>query len=145
MAISLTRGVFPNTRLRRMRAKEVTRRLMREHQLGVNDLIYPMFVCEGSGERQAVGSMPGIERLSVDLIVKEAKLLAALGIPAIALFPVVGAEKKTLLAEEAYNPNGLAQTAIKAIKDAAPELGIITDVALDPYTTHGQDGSQSAG
>ncbi|MBQ0761180.1 MAG: porphobilinogen synthase [Zhongshania sp.] len=140
MAISLTRGAFPNTRLRRMRAKEVTRRLMREHQLGVNDLIYPMFVCEGSGERQAVGSMPGIERLSVDLIVKEAKLLAALSIPAIALFPVVGAEKKSLLAEEAYNPNGLAQTAIKAIKDAAPELGIITDVALDPYTTHGQDG-----
>ncbi|MFT6592842.1 MAG: porphobilinogen synthase [Zhongshania sp.] len=113
---------------------------MRENQLSVNDLIYPMFVCEGSNERQAIGSMPGIERLSIDLLTKEAKLLASLGIPAIALFPVVGSEKKSLLAEEAYNPNGLAQNAIKAIKDVAPELGIITDVALDPYTTHGQDG-----
>ena len=140
MTISLMRGAFPNTRLRRMRAKDFSRRLMRENQLGVNDLIYPMFVCEGSSERQGIGSMPGIERLSIDLLAKEAKLLASLGIPAIALFPVVGAEKKSLLAEEAYNPDGLAQNAIKAIKDAAPELGIITDVALDPYTTHGQDG-----
>ena len=140
MTISLSRGAFPSTRLRRLRAQDFSRRLMRENQLSVNDLIYPMFVCEGSNERQAIGSMPGIERLSIDLLTKEAKLLASLGIPAIALFPVVGSEKKSLLAEEAYNPNGLAQNAIKAIKDAAPELGIITDVALDPYTTHGQDG-----
>lgn len=140
MTISLTRGAFPNTRLRRMRAQDFSRRLMRENQLSVNDLIYPMFVCEGHNERQSIGSMPGIERLSIDLLAKEAKLLASLGIPAIALFPVVGSEKKSLLAEEAYNPNGLAQSAIKAIKDAAPELGVITDVALDPYTTHGQDG-----
>ncbi|CAA0113570.1 porphobilinogen synthase [Zhongshania aliphaticivorans] len=140
MTKSLERGAFPNTRLRRLRAKDFTRRLMRENQLGVNDLIYPMFVCEGSNERQAIGSMPSIERLSIDLLVKEAKLLASLGIPAIALFPVVGAGKKSLLAEEAYNQNGLAQNTIKAIKDAVPELGIITDVALDPYTTHGQDG-----
>jgi len=126
--------------MRRLRANDFSRRLMRENQLTVNDLIYPMFVCEGSNERQAVGSMPGIERLSIDLLVAEAKQLAALGIPAIALFPVVGADKKSLFAEEAYNPDGLAQRAIKAIKDAAPELGIITDVALDPYTTHGQDG-----
>jgi porphobilinogen synthase len=140
MTISLTRGAFPNTRLRRMRAQDFSRRLMRENQLSVNDLIYPLFVCEGHSERQSIGSMPGIERLSIDLLKKEAKLLASLGIPAIALFPVVGSEKKSLLAEEAYNPNGLAQHAIKAIKDAAPELGVITDVALDPYTTHGQDG-----
>jgi porphobilinogen synthase len=140
MTISLTRGAFPNTRLRRMRAQDFSRRLMRENQLSVNDLIYPLFVCEGHSERQSIGSMPGIERLSIDLLKKEAKLLASLGVPAIALFPVVGSEKKSLLAEEAYNPNGLAQHAIKAIKDAAPELGVITDVALDPYTTHGQDG-----
>jgi porphobilinogen synthase len=140
MTISLTRGAFPNTRLRRMRAQDFSRRLMRENQLSVNDLIYPLFVCEGHSERQRIGSMPGIERLSIDLLKKEAKLLASLGVPAIALFPVVSSEKKSLLAEEAYNPNGLAQHAIKAIKDAAPELGVITDVALDPYTTHGQDG-----
>ncbi len=140
MSKSLHRGAFPATRMRRLRANDFSRRLMRENQLTVSDLIYPMFVCEGSSERQAVGSMPGIERLSIDLLAAEAKQLAALGIPAIALFPVVGADKKSLFAEEAYNPNGLAQRAIKAIKDAAPELGIITDVALDPYTTHGQDG-----
>ena len=140
MTKSLERGAFPNTRLRRLRAKDFTRRLMRENQLGVDDLIYPMFVCEGSDTRQSIKSMPGIERLSLDLMVTEAKFLASLGIPAIALFPVVGADKKSLLAEEAYNPNGLAQNTIKAIKDAVPELGIITDVALDPYTTHGQDG-----
>ncbi len=140
MSKSLHRGAFPATRMRRLRANDFSRRLMRENQLTVSDLIYPMFVCEGSSERQAVGSMPGIERLSIDLLAAEAKQLSALGIPAIALFPVVGTDKKSLFAEEAYNPNGLAQRAIKAIKDAAPELGIITDVALDPYTTHGQDG-----
>ncbi|WP_373095791.1 porphobilinogen synthase [Zhongshania sp.] len=140
MSKSLHRGAFPATRMRRLRANDFSRRLMRENQLTVSDLIYPMFVCEGSSERQAVGSMPGIERLSIDLLAAEAKQLSALGIPAIALFPVVGTDKKSLFAEEAYNPDGLAQRAIKAIKDAAPELGIITDVALDPYTTHGQDG-----
>ncbi|GAA4106887.1 porphobilinogen synthase [Zhongshania borealis] len=140
MSKSLHRGAFPATRMRRLRANDFSRRLMRENQLSVNDLIYPMFVCEGSNERQTVGSMPGIERLSIDLLTAEAKHLASLGIPAIALFPVVGADKKSLFAEEAYNPDGLAQRAVKAIKDAVPELGIITDVALDPYTTHGQDG-----
>jgi porphobilinogen synthase len=137
---SLHRGAFPVTRMRRLRANDFSRRLVRENHLTVNDLIYPMFVCEGSNERQAVGSMPGIERLSIDLLVAEAKLLATLGIPAIALFPVVGADKKSLFAEESYNPDALCQRAVKAIKDAVPELGIITDVALDPYTTHGQDG-----
>ncbi len=140
MSKSLHRGAFPATRMRRLRANDFSRRLMRENQLTVDDLTYPRFVCDGRNERQAVGYMPGIERLSIDLLVAEAKQLTALGIPAIALFPVVGADKKSLFAEEAYNPDGLAQRAIKAIKDAAPELGIITDVALDPYTTHGQDG-----
>jgi porphobilinogen synthase len=140
MSKSLHRGAFPATRMRRLRANDFSRRLVRENHLTVNDLIYPMFVCEGSNERQAVSSMPGIERLSIDLLVAEAKLLATLGIPAIALFPVVGADKKSLFAEESYNPDGLCQRAVKAIKDAVPELGIITDVALDPYTTHGQDG-----
>lgn len=140
MSKSLHRGAFPATRMRRLRVNDFSRRLMRENQLSVNDLIYPMFVCEGSNERQTVGSMPGIERLSIDLLTAEAKHLASLGIPAIALFPVVGADKKSLFAEEAYNPDGLAQRAVKTIKDAVPELGIITDVALDPYTTHGQDG-----
>ncbi len=140
MSKSLHRGAFPATRMRRLRVNDFSRRLMRENQLSVNDLIYPMFVCEGSNERQTVGSMPGIERLSIDLLTAEAKHLASLGIPAIALFPVVGADKKSLFAEEAYNPDGLSQRAVKAIKDAVPELGIITDVALDPYTTHGQDG-----
>ena len=140
MSKSLHRGAFPATRMRRLRVNDFSRRLMRENQLSVNDLIYPMFVCEGSNERQTVGSMPGIQRLSIDLLTAEAKHLASLGIPAIALFPVVGSDKKSLFAEEAYNPDGLAQRAVKAIKDAVPELGIITDVALDPYTTHGQDG-----
>lgn len=140
MSKSLQRGPFPTTRLRRMRASDFSRRLMRENTLSVNDLIYPMFVCEGQDTRQPVGSMPGIERVSIDLLAEEAKFLAGLGIPAIALFPVVSASKKSLGAEEAYNPDGLAQEAIKAVKDAAPELGVITDVALDPYTVHGQDG-----
>jgi len=126
--------------MRRSRAAESTRRLVRENQLTPADLIYPMFVLEGSGQREAVSSMPGIERLSIDLLVAEARELVSLGIPAIALFPVVGQAAKSLLAEEAFNPNGLVQTAVKALKDAVPDLSIITDVALDPYTTHGQDG-----
>lgn len=140
MSISLHRGPFPGTRMRRLRANDFSRRLSRENSLSVNDLIYPMFVHEGQNTREKVASMPGVERLSIDLLAKEAKELAELGIPAIALFPVVGDNGKSLMAEEAYNPDGLAQRAIKAIKEAAPEIGIITDVALDPYTTHGQDG-----
>lgn len=134
------RASFPGTRMRRMRADDFSRRLMRENQLTTNDLIYPVFVLEGSNQREPVASMPGVERLSVDLLVKEAAHWVSLGIPAIALFPVTPVEKKSLDAAEAYNPNGLAQTAVKALKDAYPELGVITDVALDPFTTHGQDG-----
>lgn len=140
MTTSLQRGAFPATRMRRLRAADFSRRLARESSLTPDDLIYPMFVHEGENRREAVASMPGVERLSIDLLAKEAKVLVELGIPAIALFPVVDDGGKSLHAEEAYNPDGLAQRAIKAVKDAAPELGVITDVALDPYTTHGQDG-----
>lgn len=140
MTTSLQRGAFPATRMRRLRAADFSRRLARESSLTPDDLIYPMFVHEGENRREVVTSMPGVERLSIDLLAKEAKVLVELGIPAIALFPVVGDGGKSLNAEEAYNPDGLAQRAIKAVKDAAPELGVITDVALDPYTTHGQDG-----
>ena len=137
---SLPRGPFPVTRMRRMRKDDFSRRLMRETTLTVNDLIYPMFVIEGQGQREKVPSMPGIERLTLDELQKEARLLADLGIPAIALFPVTPQNRKSLDAREAYNPNGLAQQAVKAVKDVAPEIGVITDVALDPFTTHGQDG-----
>ncbi|MEM1402865.1 MAG: porphobilinogen synthase [Pseudomonadota bacterium] len=140
MSFTTARGPFPATRMRRLRASEFARRLVRENELTPADLIYPVFVLEGDGQREAVPSMPGVERLSIDLLVELAKEMVALGIPAIALFPVVSAEKKSLLAEEAYNPDGLAQRAVKALKDATPELGVITDVALDPFTTHGQDG-----
>jgi porphobilinogen synthase len=126
--------------MRRLRASDARRRLVRETHLGVDDLILPLFVLEGTGEREAVPSMPGVERLSVDLLVQEARELVALGIPAIALFPVIDQAKKSLLAEEAYNSDGLIQRAVRALKDAVPELVVITDVALDPYTTHGQDG-----
>jgi porphobilinogen synthase len=131
---------FPASRLRRMRKDEFSRRLMRETRLTAEDLIYPVFVIEGNNATEAVPSMPGIERLTVDLLLEEAAQLVSLGIPAIALFPVVPVEKKSLLAEEAFNPDGLAQTAVRALKKAFPELGVITDVALDPFTTHGQDG-----
>jgi porphobilinogen synthase len=131
---------FPITRMRRMRADDFSRRLMRENQLTVDDLIYPMFVIEGFNKREPVRSMPGVERLSIDLLVAEAHELVALGVPMIAIFPVVEADKKSLEAEEAYNPEGLAQRAVRAVKAACPELGIMTDVALDPFTTHGQDG-----
>jgi len=140
MAVNLQRAGFPATRMRRLRAADATRRLVREHRLGPDDLIYPAFVLEGSGVREAVSSMPGIERLSIDLMVAEARELVALGIPALALFPVVPQAQKSLEAEEAFNPDGLAQRAVRAIKDAVPELAVITDVALDPYTSHGQDG-----
>ncbi len=123
-----------------MRRDEFSRRLMRETTLSVDDLIYPMFVRDGDGQREAVESMPAIERLSIDLLVDEAAEIARLGIPAIALFPVVGASVKSETAEEAWNPDGLVQRAVRALKDAQTDLGVITDVALDPYTSHGQDG-----
>ncbi len=132
--------LFPHTRLRRNRSNEIKRKLVAETHLTPNDLIMPLFVCEGQRVREPVGSMPGVERLSLDELVLEAKALANLGIPAVALFPVVPAEKKSLLAEEAYNADGLAQRAIRTLKEACPDLGVITDVALDPFTTHGQDG-----
>lgn len=131
---------FPTQRLRRLRKHDFSRRLVAENQLSVNDLIYPMFVIEGENKREKITSMPDIERLSIDLLVTEAKELVALGIPAIALFPVTPDDIKTEMAEEAYNPEGLAQRAVIAVKKACPELGVITDVALDPFTTHGQDG-----
>ena len=134
------RGGFPHVRMRRMRRDEFSRRLMREHRLTVDDLIYPLFVLEGNGQREPVASMPGVERLSIDELLKEAAAVAALGIPAIALFPVTPTEHKSEDARESYNPEGLAQRAVRALKGACPALGVITDVALDPFTTHGQDG-----
>ncbi len=131
---------FPLIRMRRMRKDDFSRRLMRESVLTTNDLIYPVFVLEGTNQREEVHSMPGVERLSIDLLVKEAKVWSSLGIPAVAIFPVTPQDAKTEMAEEAYNPDGLAQRAVKALKDACPELGVMTDVALDPFTTHGQDG-----
>jgi porphobilinogen synthase len=140
MSLKSSRGPFPYTRMRRNRSEEFSRRLNSETQLSVNDLILPLFVIEGDNQSQAVKSMPGVNRLSIDLLVNHAQQVFKLGIPAVALFPVVGDDKKSLLAEEAYNPDGLAQRAVIAIKAAVPELGVITDVALDPFTTHGQDG-----
>ena len=133
-------GLFPGRRMRRMRRDEFSRRLMRENSLTVDDLIYPMFVIEGDGQREAVPSMPGVERVSIDELLKEAAELVELGIPAVALFPVTPLDKKSEDAAEAYNPEGLAQRAVRALKAAFPQLGVITDVALDPFTTHGQDG-----
>ncbi len=131
---------FPNTRMRRMRRDEFSRRLMRENRLSVDALIYPVFVTEGRGARQPVASMPGIERLSIDQLLQECEAVVRLKIPAIALFPVTAPEKKTSDARESWNPNGIAQAAVRAVKKEFPNLGVITDVALDPYTTHGQDG-----
>jgi porphobilinogen synthase len=140
MSFTSNRGPYPYTRMRRGRAHEFSRRLTSEASLSVSDLILPAFVIEGTQQSEAVASMPGVNRLSIDLLVAEAKEIAALGIPAIALFPVVAQDRKSLLAEEAYNPEGLAQRAVRAIKQAVPDLGVITDVALDPFTSHGQDG-----
>ena len=140
MSFSGSRGAFPATRMRRMRAREATRRLMREATLTPADLIYPVFVLDGQGAREAVPSMPGIERLSVDLLIEQARELYSLGVPALALFPVVAPDGKSLDASEAYNPDGLVQRAVKRLKDALPHMAVITDVALDPYTSHGQDG-----
>ncbi|MBT8120820.1 MAG: porphobilinogen synthase [Gammaproteobacteria bacterium] len=138
-AVSKT-GIFSATRMRRMRRDDFSRRLMRENRLSVDDLIYPMFVIEGDNRREAVDSMPGVERVSIDQLLLEAGQCVELGIPAIALFPVVSQERKSDDAAEAYNPDGLAQTAVRELKKAFPELGVITDVALDPFTSHGQDG-----
>ncbi len=131
---------FPWQRMRRMRRDDFSRRLMREHQLNASDFIYPVFVLEGKNQRQSVSSMPGVERISIDLLVREAQECVTLGIPVIAIFPVIAENAKSLDAEEAFNPEGLAQRAVRAIKAAHPTLGVMTDVALDPFTTHGQDG-----
>ena len=139
MPLSTPRA-FPATRLRRNRASDFSRRLVREHQLTPDNLIYPVFVLEGEGQREQVPSMPGVDRVSIDLLVEQAAELVELGIPAIALFPVVPAERKNLSGSGAWDSEGLAQRAVRALKKACPELGVITDVALDPFTTHGQDG-----
>jgi porphobilinogen synthase len=133
-------GSYPRTRPRRMRRDDFSRRLMRETTLTANDFIYPAFVIEGSGRREPVGSMPDVERVTIDELLREGESLLELGIPAIVLFPVTEASRKTLDGREAYNPEGLAQRAVRALKQALPELGVITDVALDPFTTHGLDG-----
>ncbi len=131
---------FPGTRMRRMRREEFSRRLMRETHLSVDSLIYPIFVIEGRGNRQPVPSMPGIERLTVDHLLRECETLMRLKIPAIALFPVTPEAKKTLDGRESWNPDAIAQVAVRAVKKEFPALGVMTDVALDPFTTHGQDG-----
>ncbi len=133
-------GSYSAIRKRRMRRDDFSRRLMRENRLHVDDLIYPMFVIEGENQREAVPSMPGIERVSIDQLLVEAEQCMQLGIPAFALFPVAGEARKSDDAAEAYNPDGLAQRAVRALKQHLPELGVITDVALDPFTSHGQDG-----
>ncbi len=136
----MTQSKFPQIRMRRMRRDEFSRRLMRENVLTTADLIQPMFVCEGESSREPVASMPGIERMSIDLAVEKVQTLYELGIPAVALFPVVPVEKKSADAQEAYNSNGLVQQAVRAVREKVPEMGVITDVALDPYTLDGHDG-----
>ncbi len=133
-------GQFPGTRMRRMRRDDFSRRLMRENVLTPDDFIYPVFVLDGEKRIEKVGSMPGVERQSLDLLLKTAERAVKLGVPALALFPVVDQSFKTELAEEAYNPEGLVPRVVRALKKEFPELGVITDVALDPYTIHGQDG-----
>ena len=134
------KGAFPASRMRRMRRDDFSRRLMRENVLTANDFIYPVFVLEGAGRTEAVTSMPGVERMSLDRLLPVAERAVTLGIPALALFPVVDSAKKTQGAEEAWNPAGLVPTVVARLKQEFPELGVITDVALDPYTSHGQDG-----
>ncbi len=131
---------YPYTRKRRMRRDDFSRRLMREHRLDASDFIYPMFILDGEQRREAIESMPDVERVSIDLLLEQAQEIVELGIPAIALFPVVDASGKSDSADEAWNPDGLMQRAVRAVKSAQPGLGVITDVALDPYTSHGQDG-----
>ncbi|OAI11215.1 delta-aminolevulinic acid dehydratase [Methylomonas lenta] len=142
--MSLPKDFFPSTRLRRMRYQAFSRRLMRENHLSVDDLICPMFVIEGHNQKQKISSMPGVCRLSIDLLLQEADQLLNLGIPAIALFPIINPAQKSLDAGEAFNPEGLAQRAVRALKQSFPELGVITDIALDPFTSHGQDGLLNA-
>ncbi|OBT10167.1 delta-aminolevulinic acid dehydratase [Vibrio sp. UCD-FRSSP16_10] len=137
---TLIQSPFPARRMRRMRKHDFSRRLMAENKITVDDLIYPMFILMGKNRRESVESMPGVERLSIDLMLEEAERLANLGVPAIALFPVVNQDAKSICATEAYNPEGLVQRAVRLLKEHVPQMGVITDVALDPYTTHGQDG-----
>ncbi len=134
------KGVFPGTRMRRMRRDDFSRRLMREYTLSADDLIYPVFVLDGANRTEAVASMPRVERMSLDRLLPVAEAALRLGVPALALFPVVEADKKTAGAGEAWNPSGLVPTVVTRLKQEFPELGVITDVALDPYTSHGQDG-----
>ena len=131
---------FPATRMRRNRYSDFARRLVRETELSTNDLIYPLFVIEGTNEREPVSSMPGVERLSIDLLVAEARRAEELGIPMIALFPNLATDLRTPGGEQAWNPEGLIPRAVRAVKEAVPQLGVMTDAALDPYTSHGQDG-----
>ena len=140
----MNHGSFPRTRMRRMRSTDFSRRLMRETTVTVDDLIYPVFVIEGSGESHPVPSMPGVSRVTIDLLLRDAESLVKSGIPCITLFPVTPDDVKTEKAEQAYDPEGLAQRAIRAIKKEFPELGVMTDVALDPFTIHGQDGLTDA-
>ena len=136
----MTQPTFPLVRKRRLRKHAYTRAMVAENTLSVSDLIYPMFVLEGKNRSESVPSMPGIERVSIDLLLKEAEQLVELGVPAIALFPVTPGELKSDCASEAFNPQGLAQKAVRALKEYVPDIAVITDVALDPFTSHGQDG-----
>ena len=138
-------SAFPNTRLRRMRRDDFSRRLMRENVLTPADLIYPVFVLDGEQRREPIASMPGVERQSIDILLKTAERALKLGIPALALFPVIGTADKTPEASEAWNPDGLVPRTVRTLKQKFPELGLITDVALDPYTSHGQDGLIATG
>ena len=131
---------FPATRLRRLRNRDYIRRLVRENNLLPSDLVAPMFIQEGKNVKEAIPSMPGVYRLSIDLAIQETKLLSSKGVPAVILFPSVPVRLKTASGNESYNSAGLVQNAIKRIKEAVPKIGIISDVALDPYTTHGHDG-----
>ncbi|WP_085246834.1 porphobilinogen synthase [Gilliamella mensalis] len=133
-------GQYPTRRLRRNRAHDFSRRMVAEHSLTVNDLIYPVFIVEGNNVTEPVISMPNVNRMSIDILLNEAEKVAKLGIPVLSLFPAIEPAKKSLLAQEAYNENGLVPKAVRALKKEFPELGILTDVALDPYTIHGQDG-----
>ena len=134
------RSGFPTTRMRRMRFDDFSRRMMRENRLTVDDLIYPVFVTEAESGVEPIASMPGVNRLSLSALLSAADSAYSLGIPAIALFPVISSDKKSLTASEAFNPKGLVPRAVSAVKKRFPDLGVITDIALDPYTSHGQDG-----
>ena len=136
----ISKGLFPSTRMRRMRRDDFSRRMMREHVLTPDDFIYPVFVLEGTDRTEPVASMPGVERMTLDRLLPVAERTLKLGVPALALFPVIDVAKKTPAAEEAWNPDGLVPTVVNRLKKEFPELGVVCDVALDPYTSHGQDG-----